>query len=162
MKKQVIFSILLIMVFGTISIQCTRQVEESIRLLPAGFTGSVFIIFNQADGVPKEYEGNKRVYRIPKSGVLKTQFKTKGGSKSIAAFYEDSNGKRSVLPVTIFSQYDRFSSNRVVWVEGAISGTAKNRPNYKKFISCMVGKVKDIDSIRLVRDTMVIRVIHGH
>ncbi|QMU65411.1 MAG: hypothetical protein GKR88_14710 [Flavobacteriaceae bacterium] len=60
-------------VFGFIS--CTyRKAEDIIRLIPEGYIGPVLVVFDQKNGEPKEYEDGKRVYRIPKSGVLKTQF----------------------------------------------------------------------------------------
>lgn len=54
---------------------CNRMNSET-HILPFNYTGMVYIIFNQKDGLPKEYtkEGS-RLYRIPKSGVLKSKFK---------------------------------------------------------------------------------------
>jgi|SoiMethySBSTD1v2_1073268.scaffolds.fasta_scaffold1674326_2 hypothetical protein len=43
-------------------------------LVPDGFNGRVLILFNRSDGAPKEYDGRTRIYRVPESGVLKTQF----------------------------------------------------------------------------------------
>jgi ferredoxin len=43
-------------------------------LVPEGFNGRVLILFNRSDGAPKEYDGRTRIYRVPESGVLKTQF----------------------------------------------------------------------------------------
>ncbi len=35
---------------------CAQKAEDTIRLIPEGYEGSVMIIYNQKDGVPKEYQ----------------------------------------------------------------------------------------------------------
>jgi len=58
---------------------CGQTIEPEIHLLPAGFEGPVLIIFNQAEGAAPKYEGEARVYEIPASGVLWTQFSDQSG-----------------------------------------------------------------------------------
>ncbi len=53
--------------------QCNgQQLEESIVLLPEGYTGPVAIIFSQKEGVEPMVENGKHVYEIPSSGILRT------------------------------------------------------------------------------------------
>ena len=53
--------------------QCKgQQPEESIVLLPEGYTGPVAIIFSQKEGVEPKVENGKYVYEIPISGILRT------------------------------------------------------------------------------------------
>ncbi|MBI1288715.1 MAG: hypothetical protein GC178_14185 [Flavobacteriales bacterium] len=45
------------------------------------FNGVGLVIFNQSDGLPMEFgtDDHARIYRIPKEGVLKTQFPANNG-----------------------------------------------------------------------------------
>ena len=43
-------------------------------LIPKDFRGVVYVVSDQENGTEKEYEGIHRVYRIPESGILFTQF----------------------------------------------------------------------------------------
>ena len=74
-----------------------KKAEDTIRLIPEGYIGPVLVIFNQKNGEPKEYEGDKRVYRIPKNGVLRTQFEPNYGVQHHQYFYIDRNGSRSEI-----------------------------------------------------------------
>ncbi|MCI4647399.1 hypothetical protein [Phaeodactylibacter sp.] len=58
---------------------CNRMAPET-HFLPDGYTGKVYIFFNQSEGRAREYDENARVYRIPKSGVLRTKFKSNSGT----------------------------------------------------------------------------------
>lgn len=49
------------------------------HLIPNGFEGPVIIVYDQKDGNAEKYENGFRVYEIPKSGILKTQFKHPSG-----------------------------------------------------------------------------------
>jgi hypothetical protein len=76
------------------------RAEDEIHLLPQGYDGAVVIVFNRADGQPKEYEGKKRVYRIPTNGILKTQFAEKSGTlkwRNAEYFYVKKDGSRAPL-----------------------------------------------------------------
>lgn len=54
--------------------------SKNIFLIPENFEGRVLIVHNCDDGESREYERFKRVYRIPASGILKTQFGFAGSS----------------------------------------------------------------------------------
>jgi hypothetical protein len=76
------------------------RAEDEIHLLPEGYEGAVVIVFNRADGQPKEYEHKKRVYRIPSSGILKTQFVEKPGTskwRNAEYFYVKKDGSRAPI-----------------------------------------------------------------
>ena len=68
-KKTTYYLLLLLTITG-----CAQEAEDTIRLMPEGYQGPVLIIFNQKYGTPKEYEGDKRLYRIPENGILITQY----------------------------------------------------------------------------------------
>jgi hypothetical protein len=68
-------------------------------LIPENYRGPVVIIFNQKDGQKKEYEGKRRLYRIPPTGVLFTQFKDEQGWIDQDYYLVSPNGQRKKLGV---------------------------------------------------------------
>jgi hypothetical protein len=84
---------------------CTdnQKCEKEIYLLPDGFRGHVILFFDQKDGAKISYEGDSRLYVIPRSGFLKSQFKKNGGCMSdgrVRFYTVDSVGNRT--PMTYF------------------------------------------------------------
>jgi hypothetical protein len=82
--------------------------EKEIYLIPQGLYGVVMVFFDQPDGQPVQYENNARVYHIPSSGLLKSQFPRNGGcmnNNRINFFYEDSTGARK--PLVYFMNINR-------------------------------------------------------
>lgn len=80
--------------FALAIVGCNKSVEceKEIYLIPDGFSGKIIVYFDQSDGDPVEYKNNARIYHIPKSGYLKSQFQKNGGcmnDKRIRFFYED-------------------------------------------------------------------------
>ena len=73
--------------------------EKETYLIPEGYKGSVFVIFNQPDGEKPEYEDGRRIYRIPLTGVLFTQLKNEHGIINQEYFYISPNGLRRKLGV---------------------------------------------------------------
>ena len=88
------------------SVDCERE----IYLVPEGFRGKIIVFFDQQDGQEKQFENEARLYRIPPSGYLKSQFaKNVGcmGDNRIQFYYEQSNGERQ--PLDYFLNIDRDS-----------------------------------------------------
>lgn len=68
--------------------------------MPEGLRGQVIVYFDQPDGQAIQYEDEARVYRLPSTGLLKTQFPRNGGcmgDNRIQFFYEDKTGGRQEL-----------------------------------------------------------------
>jgi hypothetical protein len=61
-------------------------IDKELFYIPNGIKGNISILFNCKDGKPKKWKDGKRLYEIPISGVLKTQFKENIGRLS---FEED-------------------------------------------------------------------------
>ena len=78
---------------------CKQQLEAEIYLVPKGYQGAVYIIFNQKSGVSPKYENKMRLYEIPLNGILQTQFKPNEEWHNLPlCFYVDDYGKRFEIP----------------------------------------------------------------
>src|SRR5699024_6655276 len=73
--------------------------EKELYLIPEGYVGKVVVFFNQADGEKHEYENDRRVYRIPETGILFTQLKDEQGIINQEYYYVSPNGQRRKLGV---------------------------------------------------------------
>jgi hypothetical protein len=94
--------------------------EEEIYILPKNYTGYVILIYNQEDGAEKKYMDDKRVYEIPSSGILRTQFEPNTGWAEFSEFYyENINSKK--IPYTY--EFEELDDNNVV-AYGGTTGTA--------------------------------------
>jgi hypothetical protein len=112
---------------------CDRA-EPEIYLIPYNFQGEVNIIFNQDGiaqkykneynrdsiympkiGAAKKYENRYRVYEIPSSGILLTQFKANSGWHiDRKYFYVDSLGNRFPLKIFEFKHFKQDSAGYVI------------------------------------------------
>ncbi|MGB7070288.1 MAG: hypothetical protein WBD22_12405 [Pyrinomonadaceae bacterium] len=72
--------------------------DDEIFVLPEGYRGVVLIFYDQKEGEPKKYERGKRVYKIPRSGILKTQFSHDEGWQHFGEYFYDGNGQLARIP----------------------------------------------------------------
>ncbi len=92
MKQLIVFLFVLTVVAGC---KKSQPCEKEIYLLPDGFKGKMIVFFDQPDGKEIQYEDGVRLYPIPTSGFLKSQFPRNGGCMNddrINFFYVDSLG----------------------------------------------------------------------
>ena len=123
---------ILLVIIITLGISSCDRAEPETYLIPDGFTGKVQIIFNQNGvpvkyqneygrdtiytpkiGTPVKYEYGRRIYEIPTSGILLTQFQDNEGFINRLYFYKYKNGKRRPLEV-IEPQQSKLDSTK--WV----------------------------------------------
>ncbi|OAE94031.1 hypothetical protein SU65_01605 [Flavobacterium psychrophilum] len=117
MKKLLLISIILL-----ITISCNKKGEQQIIVVPKNFKGYIILIHNQKDGMPTKYKGKKRIYEIPKNGILKTQFDTNDGWQEFSEFYYD-----KIIPenkLSSFAEIGKVPINKVVGFMGA-NGTVR-------------------------------------
>lgn len=152
MKKITCFAILI-----CISYSCAQQkTEYTVRLIPEGYTGPVVIFFNQKNGESKEYEDGKRIYKIPRNGVLKTKFEPNYGIQNHQFFYVNEKGDRTEIPFIAIQQSDSVTkiedkTKIYAFAEEAFSeGFGINANNLKystpSGISFYIGDLSDIES----------------
>jgi hypothetical protein len=115
----------------------SNETSEDIFIIPENFKGTMVVIYDQENGAKKEFEKGKRVYRIPKDGVLKTQFKIKGKGLSYGEYFFETKEKKRI-------KIKRYLDSTEVYVkdwEFGISSGGK----YKKhtFQRAIIGTMKD-------------------
>ncbi len=169
-KSSVIALALVCLVAGLAWIP-SRLSQGNICLIPEGFSGPVFIIFGQADGVKPEVENGKRVYRIPKNGILKTKAEADYRLSQGEFYYIDSKGRRTKLEY-LFPQGgpsvggvrtldDVSNSSDEIFCMVDEMGTENRGRGVIYFRQFLVGKVKDIERLALKRDQITERALRG-
>ena len=113
--KNIISGYLIILLQAITS--CYQKAEPETYLIPSFYTGKVNILFNQTSipvkytneynkdtiytsqiGAPIKYENVRRIYEIPYTGILLTQFKENDGFIDRQYYSVDSEGKRTPYP----------------------------------------------------------------
>jgi hypothetical protein len=62
-------------------------------LIPKGYSGNIYIIYDQPNGSDEEYDDKSRVYRIPANGVLFTKFTMETNTDDQQYYYVTSEGE---------------------------------------------------------------------
>lgn len=77
-----------------------QKSDPELFLIPEGYVGSFYIVFNIPSGEPQTYEEGARVYDIPADGVLLLQSDSNAGTISSdeeTFFYESDDGSRKTI-----------------------------------------------------------------
>jgi len=77
---------------------CGQKVKETF-LVPNGFQGHINVIFNQPNTAPIPIQQGRRIYHIPKDGVLVTSSNLETGVIDQEYFFVGNSGKRTKIPV---------------------------------------------------------------
>ena len=134
------------------SLVACRSGEKELTLLPDGYTGPVLVLYEQRDGQPREYRGNWRIFRIPASGVLKTQFNRQYYSPDAEYYY--SRGDSLVRKIAWLDGPAETSADTSVYVFGEEAGAGSLSPGEDSiahprlhFANFLVGHLADRDSL---------------
>ena len=91
---------LIIFLFGLIIFEsCAQNATDVITLIPKDYIGPVLITLDVENGSEKMIENGKRVYIIPSSGILRTQFQAEYGYHFRKFYYLDQSGSRNEIPI---------------------------------------------------------------
>lgn len=140
----------ILIIIGLFFLGCKNSTYEKVEyVFPSNFIGVAVIIFDQSNGKEIEYDGKKRVYRIPSNGILKTKFKQSKITYDYTFVYLDSLGQKNNL--NYFAPFDlepNIDSNRVFCynLEKIIGGGMKSRKQIR-FESLIVTTIAKKDSI---------------
>jgi len=143
MKQLFVFLISILVIAGC---NKSNKCEKEIYLLPEGFRGKLIVYFDQPDGQEILYEDSIRIYHIPPSGFLKTQFPKNGGCMSddrINFFYEDSDGNRNLLDYFLNIDKDSIPTDR----DYVLFTFLSNKDEKPEFVIHLVGHVSEFNEL---------------
>lgn len=75
-----------------------NRAEPETFLLPDGFRGEFVIFYDEPCGTDPKYIGGRRIYEIPKSGVLITKFSKDRGLLDRKFFFVSNDGSMREIP----------------------------------------------------------------
>lgn len=162
MKRLLVFILLLVVTSGC---QKSIQCEKEIYLLPEGFRGKMIVFFDQPDGEVIQYEDSTRVYAIPSSGYLRTQFPRNGGCMNddrIKFFYVDSLGTREPLDYFLNLPKDSLPKDRDYVVFTFLSNP-ESKPD---FVVHLIGGLYEFNeltqSMHLLQPVKILDSLNNH
>lgn len=114
-------------------------------LIPEGYRGKIYIIFEQPCGVEISEENGREIYKIPESGVLICKNKEEKGITDYNYFFISDSGERRAIP---YNYTDSENRNTVI-IQGAgngtVSGTDVPQHTYESFIVTSIDSLKKFD-----------------
>ncbi len=143
MKHIVVVFLFLFVISGC---KKSNKCEKEIYLLPDGFRGKLIVFFNQPDGQDIQYEDSARVYYIPQSGFLKSQFPKNGGCMNdgrINFFYLDSLGNRKPMDYFLNLPKDSLPRDRDYILFTLLS----NKESKPDFVIHFVGHLSEFNEL---------------
>lgn len=126
----------------------TKQCEKEIYLLPEGIRGEFVVYFGNENGQPIEYEDSTRIYRIPSSGYLLSQFPKNGGCMSderVHFYYVDSLGNRTLIEYYLNLDKDSIPQDQDIVLFTFLS----EKGTKPEFVINLIGKPKEYKEVLL-------------
>lgn len=133
-----------ILIVTTIFLSNCNKADESIFVIPSGYSGYIVIFFNQQEGREKEYVENHRLYRIPNNGILKTQFSANNGWSQLPNFYKDTIDTNSLIPFAL--TLENLDQEEIVAYGGSV-GSFMNKNKKINFVEYYVGNKRNITQL---------------
>lgn len=151
------------MVLLAIIVGCNRSTpcEKEIYLLPDGLRGQMIVFFDQPDGQAIEYEDEARVYRLPPTGLLKTQFPRNGGcmgDNRIQFFYINDSGAREKLAFWMDIPRDSIPAD----TDHVLMTFLSEKDNKPDFVIHLIGTHQEFKSLtKSVRDIDPVEILEA-
>ncbi|WP_306352568.1 DUF6843 domain-containing protein [Flavobacterium sp. '19STA2R22 D10 B1'] len=145
--------IIIILLFLACSISCSKK-ENSVYILPENYKGYIIVVYNQKNGTPTLYENDKRIYRIPPSGILKTQFDADYGWSEFPEFYYEKISSNNKLPLKF--DFKEVPNDSTVCFGGTTGTVNKNLEGTEtiKFTNYYIGNKKEIENAIKAADSI--------
>lgn len=119
--------------------------ERELVIVPKGFIGYILIVYDQIDGEDIQYKDNKRVYKVPANGILKTKFSANPGWIGIPEFYYGEIAPENKISFSL--DLGSVPVDSVV-AYGGIAGSVKKKAGEKeviRFLEYYIGNIEQIN-----------------
>ena len=135
-------------------VACRRTAEPEIFMIPENYKGVIVVVFNQASGEEIFYDGGRRVYSIPKNGILRTKFKkTIHGKINQQYFYVDQNGNKTTK-IESFNE-DNFLSGKTYILFGSYGEVRENGERLLQYALIAIGAPESRDSLYAIEEDIL-------
>lgn len=134
---------LLLLFMFALSSCLEKRPEPEIYLIPNNYRGKVNIIFNQLKGQKIMYEGDKRVYKVPKNGILLTQAKPEYGFVKHEYYFIDSLGNRT--PINVLFDNHKNTNEIGIYRDGTVGKYGNSNDQNLEFQEFYVTDKKSLD-----------------
>lgn len=167
MKNTILLLNIILLVLLT---SCSKYAEPETFLIPDNYTGVIVIVFEQNDGEDKLYKGEKRIYEIPKNGILYTKFTRPEGVLS-QEFYYKSNQLRKIEPILLeeeplsSSSYilDEYGGQNSLISKGGISkGQSTDYPTLKWMYFTIGKPSSNREFLRIEADSLIKKIVNNY
>ncbi len=156
-RSRYIARIIIAYLFPLIFACNNEYIEKEKHILPSGYIGDIYMIFNQYDGLDRQYEDGKRIYYIPPSGVLKTKFNANYGiipmqkDGWVEFFYKDTVQGYQRLKKHISKGYKsindyNYDSNQIIVFPRGYRNIRINNSNSIEVYSYFIDTVKNYNN----------------
>ena len=164
----------LILILLSLCNSCAFFRQEAEFLIPAGYEGSVIVLFNQPDGIELEKNTDGTIiYRIPADGFLKIKNVFERKNYKFNYFYVDSQNSKIRLEYlypryyvrdpgdTTSKSFDRISeeeNNKSIFVINHRNSNFNTKDGRVFLQDFIVGKPKDADTILNQSETKISKI----
>ena len=144
-----------------IFVSCVPPVGKDVMLIKKDYSGTVLIVFNGSK--PQNDRPDKtNTYQIDSTGVLVRQPYNDRKVSAYAFCYYDDNGKLDTLPyvspLEYNNNYEKYNTDDRIAVSFMEDGSYYDSKRVKQtYVSFVVGKLKDLDSLVELRDKFVMK-----
>lgn len=132
----VIAALPMLLILGSMNIW--GRARREVYLLPPGFEGPVFVLFDQSSGAPLPIVDGKRELRVPSSGVLLTSSPIADGWKKPEVYYVGLDGSKVAVRTDWALMDTTDGSVRTYWLPvrtgGTLNGVQQPSFRYEAFV----------------------------
>jgi hypothetical protein len=122
-----------------------RQADSEVHLIPEGYVGPVYVVYDQPDGASTRDERGWRVYEVGPDGIHLSAFEPNTGRlQGWEYYYVGPDGRRRLPSYSWSFARTEADSTFAVWV-GALGGTGGDRKDGRglTFYEYFVGTAAD-------------------
>lgn len=158
--KNIVFTFLL---FSLLS-SCTKKADSEIFLIPNNLD-VVVIVFNQSEGDKKEFFKGSRIYNIPQSGILYTQFDKVSGILNQKVYFSENRNKEVKYLVSDDKKNDNEKYILDIY-DGSFNPINRNLNNKEKNVNWIyftIGKKSDNkEMLRKKANVIIDKIINSY
>lgn len=138
-------NIILNTIIFTFLTSCSQTVKETF-LIPSGFEGRINVVFNQPNSNPISVENGRRIYKIPRDGILITSSKLEMGILDQEYYYIDDKGNKEKIVVAELNKELKINPSVAKYGTVGFYGN-QDEQNPLEFTESIIASRKTIDSI---------------